>query len=114
MSLANQSEKIVRSFVERMSSARKLTGVISRTNASPEEGRAVDDLLGRRSTVGKQLTLNCYTEAEGSSVLIDPQSFNAAWAAELVQSLRNRGKLFLRNKSSHAPGRPEAKSFLTV
>jgi uncharacterized protein (TIGR02679 family) len=45
-------------LVERISCGRTLTGVISRGDASLEERRAVDDLLGRRSTAGKQLNLN--------------------------------------------------------
>jgi hypothetical protein len=33
-----------------------------------------------------------YNQAEGSSVPLDPQTFNAFWATELVHALRSRNK----------------------
>ncbi|MEP6672520.1 MAG: TIGR02679 family protein [Chthoniobacter sp.] len=45
-------------LAERMSRGRSLTGIIANAHATPEERRALDDLLGRRSTAGKQLSLD--------------------------------------------------------
>ena len=45
-------------LAERMSRGRSLTGTIANAHATPEERRALDDLLGRRSTAGKQLSLD--------------------------------------------------------
>ena len=43
---------------ERMSRGRSLTGTITNSHANSDERRALDDLLGRRSTGGKQLSLD--------------------------------------------------------
>ena len=45
-------------LAERMSRGRPLRGIIARAGATLEERRALDDLLGRRSTTGKQLSLD--------------------------------------------------------
>lgn len=50
-------------LAERMSRGRSLTGTIANAHATPEERRALDDLFGRRSTAGRQLSLNL-TELE--------------------------------------------------
>jgi len=49
---------------ERLSRGRPLTGLIARRQASPDERRALDDLLGRHSTIGGTLSLNLSTLAE--------------------------------------------------
>lgn len=50
-------------LAERMSRGRALSGIISNAHATPGERRALDDLLGRRSTTGKQLSFDL-TELE--------------------------------------------------
>jgi uncharacterized protein (TIGR02679 family) len=45
-------------LAERMSRGRSLTGTITNAQPTPDERRALDDLLGRRSTGGKQLSLD--------------------------------------------------------
>jgi hypothetical protein len=47
-----------------------------------------------------------YNQTEGSSVPLDPQTFNAAWATELAQALWSRNKAVLRNKSCVPARRP--------
>lgn len=45
-------------LVERLARGRSLNGLIANTQATADERRAVDDLLGRRSTVGTRLSLD--------------------------------------------------------
>lgn len=49
---------IIERLVARMAAGRALSGPLVRANATADERRAVDDLLGRKSTVGAQLTLD--------------------------------------------------------
>jgi uncharacterized protein (TIGR02679 family) len=49
---------ILTRLVQRMSRGRHLTGVIANSHATPDERRALDNFLGRRSTVGNHLSLN--------------------------------------------------------
>ena len=48
---------IIDRLAARMAAGRPLIGTLTRANASADERRAVDDLLGRKSTTGAQLTL---------------------------------------------------------
>jgi len=45
-------------LAERMSRGRSLTGIIAKARATLDERRALDDLLGRRSTAGQRLSLD--------------------------------------------------------
>lgn len=45
-------------LAERMARGRSLTGIIGNARATADERRALDDLLGRRSTRGKRLSLD--------------------------------------------------------
>ena len=49
---------IIERLVARMGGGRSLQGTLVRANATADERRAVDDLLGRKSTAGAQLTLD--------------------------------------------------------
>ncbi len=48
-------------IIGRLAVGRPLHGMLVRSNATPDERRAVDDLLGRKSTAGTQLTLDLDT-----------------------------------------------------
>jgi len=52
---------IIDRLVARMAAGRALRGKLVRANADASERRAVDDLLGRKSTAGTQLTLDLDT-----------------------------------------------------
>ena len=49
---------IMERLVDRMSRGRPLIGFIANAQATSDERRALDDLLGRRSTVGGRLRLD--------------------------------------------------------
>src|SRR5258707_1153975 len=49
---------IMARLAERMSRGRQLNGLIANIQATSDERRALDDLLGRRSTTGSTLSLN--------------------------------------------------------
>jgi uncharacterized protein (TIGR02679 family) len=51
-------EWILDRLAERMSRGRPLTGLIAKAPATLDERRALDDLLGRRSTAGRRLSLD--------------------------------------------------------
>lgn len=55
---------IIERLVARMEGGRPLRGTMARAKASADERRAVDDLLGRKSTTGAQLTLDLQTLEE--------------------------------------------------
>jgi uncharacterized protein (TIGR02679 family) len=53
----------------------------------------VDQLVREYAALPWRMSAAAYNQTEGSSVPLDPQTFNAAWATELAQALWSRNKL---------------------